>query len=140
MIARAQHRFARISARKARLVIDLIRGLPVSKAFNVLMLTDKRASGMIAKVLRSAWANAHQQDAHADEDTVRVAEARVDGGPMFKRIHPRAMGRAVRIRKRTSHITVVVAEKQPKSAAPKAERPNANANAEQNQEAQKKEG
>ncbi|HUW30622.1 MAG TPA: 50S ribosomal protein L22 [Planctomycetota bacterium] len=110
MIATAQHRFARISARKARLVIDLIRGLPVSKALNVLTLTDKRASGMISKVLRSALANARQQDAHADEDAVRVAEARVDGGPMFKRIRARAMGRAVRIRRRTSHITIVLSD------------------------------
>ena len=110
MIATAQHRFARISARKARLVVDLVRGLPVSKALNVLKLTPKRAAGMVDKVVKSAWANANQLDPHADEDTYRITEVRVDGGPMFKRIRARAMGRAVRIRKRTSHITVVVSD------------------------------
>ena len=110
MEARAEHRYARISARKARLVVDLIRGLPVKRAFGVLMVTNKRASGMINKVLRSAWANAHQLDPHADEDAFRVAEVRVDGGPMFKRIRARAMGRAVKIKKRTSHITIVVSD------------------------------
>ena len=117
MIARAQHRFARISARKARLVIDLIRGLPVSRAFNVLTMTDKRAAGMIGKVLRSAWANAHQQDPHAEEDKVRVAEAKIDGGPMLKRIRARAMGRAVRIRRRSSHITIVLSDEAKHGAA-----------------------
>jgi len=110
MISRAEHRYARISARKARLVADLIRGLPLNRALNVLTLTNKRAAGMFDKVVRSAWANAHQQDPHADEDTFRVAECRVDGGPMFKRIQARAMGRAVRIKKRTSHIVVVLSD------------------------------
>ena len=110
MEARAEHRYARISARKARLVVDLIRGLPVKHAFNVLAVTNKRASSMVNKVLRSAWANAHQQDPHADEDTFRVAEVRVDGGPMFKRIRARAMGRACRVRKRTAHITIIVSD------------------------------
>ena len=110
MIATAQHKFARISARKARLVVDLIRGLPVERALNVLDFTDKHAASMVKKVLRSAWANASQLDPHADESAFRVSEVRVDGGPMFKRIRARAMGRAVRIRKRTSHITIVVSD------------------------------
>jgi len=111
MEARAQHKFARISARKARLVADLVRGLPVNKAMNVLTVTNKRAAAMIDKVVRSAWANLQQEFAHADEKDFRVSEIKVDGGPMFKRIRPRAMGRAVRIRKRTSHITVVVSDR-----------------------------
>jgi len=110
MKARAEHRFARISARKARLVAGLLRGLPVNQAMDVLMLTNKRGASLIDKVLRSAWANASQQDPHADEETYRVAEVRIDGGPMFKRIRPRAMGRAARIRKRTSHITIVISD------------------------------
>jgi len=110
MIATAQHRFARISARKARLVVDLVRGLPVSQALNVLKLTPKRAAGMVDKVVKSAWANANQLDPHADEDAYRVKEVRVDGGLMMKRIRARSMGRAVRIRRRTSHITVVVSD------------------------------
>jgi len=108
MKARAQHRFARISPRKARLVGDLVRGLPVNRALGVLAVTNKRAASIIDKVVRSAWANVNQADPRADEEAFRVSEVRVDGGPMIKRIRPRAMGRAVRIRKRTSHITVVV--------------------------------
>jgi large subunit ribosomal protein L22 len=110
MLAKAQHRFARISPRKARLVGDLVRGLRVNEALGVLSLTNKRAAAIIDKVVRSAWANVNQADPHADEESYRVSEVRVDGGPMSKRIRPRAMGRAVRIRKRTSHITVVVSD------------------------------
>jgi len=110
MIAKAQHRFARISARKARLVGDLVRNLRVNEALGVLAVTNKRAATIIDKVVRSAWSNANQLDPHADEENFRVSEVRIDGGPMIKRIRPRAMGRAVRIRKRTSHITVVVSD------------------------------
>jgi len=110
MIATAQHKYAPISPRKARLVGDLIRGLPVNQALGVLALTNKRAATIIDKVVRSAWANANQADSHADEETYRVSELRVDCGPMFKRIRPRAMGRAVRIRRRSSHITVVLSD------------------------------
>ena len=104
----AKHKFARISATKARPVINLIRGLSVDEALGVLSLTNRRAATMIDKVLRSAWANVIQVDPQADEEDYRVSETRIDGGPMYKRIRPRAMGRAVRVRKRTSHITVVL--------------------------------
>ena len=110
MIARARHRFAPISARKARLVGDLIRGLPVTQALGVLALTNKRAATVVDKVVRSAWANANQADPHADEEAYRISELRIDGGPMFKKIRPRAMGRAVRIRRRSSHITVILSD------------------------------
>jgi len=89
---------------------DLIRGLPVNEALGVLALTNKRAAAVIDKVVRSAWANANQSDPRADEEAYRVSELRIDGGPMLKRIRPRAMGRAVRIRKRTCHITIVVSD------------------------------
>jgi large subunit ribosomal protein L22 len=108
MTGTAQHKFARISATKARPVANLIRGLTVDQALGVLALTNKRAATMIDKVLRSAWANVHQVDSRADSEDYRVSELRIDGGPMFKRIRPRAMGRAVRIRKRTSHISLVL--------------------------------
>jgi large subunit ribosomal protein L22 len=106
---RAKHRYARLSARKARLVVDLIRGLPVNKAQDVLRFTRKRAAPMIAKVLASAIANANEQE--ADVRRLVVVEARVDEGPFFRRFRPKDRGRAHEILKRTSHLTVVVQER-----------------------------
>lgn len=100
------HRFARISPRKARLIADLIRGLDVQDAVNVLKFTPNRAASMVSKVLTSAIASANE--AEADVEMLFVSEARVDEGPTMKRWHPKDRGRAHPIMKRTSHITVGV--------------------------------
>lgn len=105
----SKHRYARISARKARLIVDMIRGRQVQDALNVLKFTHNRAAGMISKVLTSAIANANE--AEADVETLVVAEARVDEGPTMKRWHAKDRGRAHPIMKRTSHIIVTVEEK-----------------------------
>ncbi|WP_406665765.1 50S ribosomal protein L22 [Gallaecimonas sp. GXIMD1310] len=110
MEAIAKHRFARTSAQKARLVADQVRGLPVAKAIDVLTFSDKKAAGLVKKVLDSAIANA-EHNLGLDIDELQVAKIFVDEGPTMKRIMPRAKGRADRILKRTSHITVVVAER-----------------------------
>ncbi|SIR29068.1 LSU ribosomal protein L22P [Aeromonas sp. RU39B] len=109
MEAIAKHRFARTSAQKARLVADQVRGLPVDKALNILAFSPKKAAVLVKKVLESAIANAEHNEG-ADIDALRVATIMVDEGPSMKRIRPRAKGRADRILKRTSHITVVVSD------------------------------
>lgn len=106
----AKTRFVRISAQKARLVADMIRGRPVDEALNVLDYTPKKAARIIAKTLRSAVANAEDQQ-NVDVDDLYVKRAFVDEGPTQRRILPRAHGRASRILKRSSHITVIVDEK-----------------------------
>ena len=106
----AHLRFARISPQKCRLVADQIRGLPVDKALNILAFSPKKAAEMLKKVLESAIANAEHNDG-ADVDDLHVTRVFVDQGPTMKRIMPRAKGRANRILKRTSHITVAVGEK-----------------------------
>lgn len=105
----AKLRMARISAQKARLVADQIRGLPVERALNELSFSNKRASGIVRKVLESAIANAEHNEG-ADIDELRVSAISVDEGPTMKRIQARAKGRANRILKRTSHINVSVAD------------------------------
>ncbi len=109
MQAAAKLTGARISAQKARLVADQVRGLPVAKALDVLAFSNKKASGLIRKVLESAIANA-ENNAGADIDELKVARICVDEGPTLKRIRARAKGRAARILKRSSHISVTVAE------------------------------
>lgn len=109
MQAVAKHRYARISAQKGRLVADQIRGLPVEQALNLLTFSNKKAAELIKKVLDSAIANAENNEG-ADIDELKVAAICVDEGPTMKRIQPRAKGRANRIMKRTSHITVTVAD------------------------------
>lgn len=106
---RAVHRFARISPRKIRLVIDLIRGRRVSEAQDILRFTRKRGSQMILKVLNSAVANANENE--ADVRKLWVADARVDEGPFFRRWRPKDRGRAHEILKRMSHIIVAVEER-----------------------------
>ncbi|NKF52005.1 50S ribosomal protein L22 [Shewanella sp. WXL01] len=106
----AKHRFARTSAQKARLVADQIRGLPVSKALEILTFSPKKAAVLVKKVLDSAIANAEHNEG-ADIDELKVGKVFVDEGPTMKRIMPRAKGRADRIMKRTSHITVVVSDR-----------------------------
>ena len=106
----AKHRYARISPRKVRLLVDLVRGRDVQDAMNVLQFSPHRAAGMISKVLWSAISNA--KEAEADENRLYIIEARVDEGPTIKRFHPKDRGRAHSILKRTSHITVVVEQEQ----------------------------
>ncbi len=110
MEARAVARYVRISPYKARPVIDLIRGKDVQEALQILEFTPKKAARLIKKVLESAIANA-EHNYNMDPDRLYVKRAYVDEGPRLKRIWPRAWGRASRILKRTSHITVVVEEK-----------------------------
>ncbi len=107
---RAIHRFARISDRKARRVVDLIRGMPCDAAVELLRFTPQRGAAFVRKVLESAMANANEQE--ADMRRLYVAEARVDPGPIIKRWRPKDRGRAHPIRKRTSHITIVVDERE----------------------------
>jgi large subunit ribosomal protein L22 len=107
----ASHRYARISARKARLVIDLIRGVPVEKALRKLQFCQRRAAPMIHKVVRSALANATQESGAEVEELV-VWRAFVDEGPTLKRWRPRAMGRAYPRLGRTCHLSVVLKKAQ----------------------------
>ena len=110
MKVRAQAKYIRQSPYKVRRVLDLVRGLPVHEAEHILALTQRRAAEPVGKVLRSAVANAEHNFA-LDADELIVAEAYADEGPTLKRFRPRARGRATRIRKRTSHITIVVADR-----------------------------
>jgi large subunit ribosomal protein L22 len=109
MMTRAHARFIRQSPYKVRLVLDLVRGLPVNDARVVLEHTNRRAADPIRKCLDSAVSNAEHNLA-LDADELVVAEAFADEGPTLKRWRPRARGRATRIRKRTSHITIAVAD------------------------------
>lgn len=108
--ARATAKTVRIAARKARLVIDLIRGKSVAEASAILKFTPRGASPVIEKVLNSAIANA-ENNFDLDAENLVVTEAYVNEGPTLKRFRPRAKGSASPINKRTSHITVVVSEK-----------------------------
>jgi len=110
MEARATSRFIRLSAQKARLVVGLIRGKPVEAALGILEYTPKRGAKVVAKTLRSAVANA-ESGQRVDVDALFVKRAFVDEGPTMKRFLTRAHGRATKIFKRTSHITVVVDER-----------------------------
>ncbi|MFZ5594544.1 MAG: 50S ribosomal protein L22 [Pseudomonadota bacterium] len=106
----AKLKYARISAQKGRLVADQIRGMPVENALKLLTFSQKKAASLVKKVLESAIANAEHNDG-ADIDALKVSMVCVDEGPSHKRMHARAKGRGSRILKRTSHITVAVAEK-----------------------------
>ena len=105
----AKHRYARISAQKARLVADQVRGLPVDRALTLLKFSNKKAAVLVRQVLESAIANAEHNDG-ADIDELKVSSIYVDQGPSMKRMRARAKGRGNRILKRTSHITVTVAD------------------------------
>ena len=109
---RAQVRFVRVSAYKAREVLDLIRGLHVADADQVLAFTERDVARVVRKALASAVANAQNNDSH-DPDTLKVVACYADEGPTLKRWRPRARGRATRIRKRTCHITVIVGRYSP---------------------------
>ena len=109
MQATAKLRYAILSPQKARLVADQIRGLPVDRAVDVLTFSNKKAAGVIKKVLESAVANAEHNEG-ADIDELRVSAICVDEGATYKRLRARARGRANRILKRSSHITVTVSD------------------------------
>ncbi|MBP3336854.1 MAG: 50S ribosomal protein L22 [Clostridia bacterium] len=111
MEARATLSYARISSRKAKIVLDLIRNKPVGEAMGIIKNTPKAASELLEKLLASAIANA-ENNHHMDVNSLYVAECFANQGPTLKRIRPRAQGRAFRIRKRTSHITLVLKEKE----------------------------
>jgi len=109
MRAHATARYIRQSPYKVRVVLDLVRGLPVDEARTVLQFSDRRAADPVLKVLDSAVANA-DNNLSLDQEELVVAEAFANEGPTLKRWRPRARGRATRIRKRTSHITIVVSD------------------------------
>ncbi len=109
MEVQAKLRYSRISPQKARLVADQVRGLQVDKALEVLEFSSKKAAAILKKILESAIANAEHNEG-ADIDELKVTRVMVDQGPTLKRIRPRAKGRANRILKRTSHITLAVGD------------------------------
>ena len=109
MEASAKLRFVRLSPQKARLVADQIRGLPVERAVDLLTFSDKKAAGVLKKVLESAIANAEHNEG-ADIDELHVQRVLVDQGPTYKRYKARARGRVNHIMKRTSHITLTVSD------------------------------
>ena len=110
MEAVAKTRFLRVSPTKVRLVIDQIRGLDVESALQTLQYSKKRVAKNVREALKAAIANAENNQG-MDVDTLYVSRAMVDSGPMYKRIRPRARGRASRILKRTSHVTLAVRAK-----------------------------
>ena len=105
-VSSAKLRYVRVSPQKARLVADMVRGQDVDDALKVLKFTHKRTAPMISKLIASAMANATVKDPGVDVDALYVKTIQVDGGPVLRRFLPRAQGRATRILKRTSHITV----------------------------------
>ncbi len=109
MEAKAVAKYIRVSPRKTRLVAENIKGKGVEDALNILRFTPKKPAQILSKVLYSAISNAEQMPG-VDVDSLIVEAVMVNEGPTWKRIQPRAMGRAYRIRKRTSHITIVVKE------------------------------
>jgi large subunit ribosomal protein L22 len=140
MITSARARFVRVSARKARLVLDQIRGKSVGDALATLEYTPRAAARLVEKVLRSAVANAEHNHQVRNLDDLRVVQAIADGGPSMKRVQPRAMGRAFFIRHRTSHLTIGVSDEagrtglhapasRPSAAAAAAARPSEGAKA-----------
>ena len=111
MAVKSIGRYVKVSPRKARLVIDMIRGRYVYEALDILRNSPKAVAKTIERIVNVALANAEDSEEIADIDTLIIKEAFVDQGPTMKRFRPRAMGRATRIRKRTSHITVILDEK-----------------------------
>ena len=107
----AKHRFARIAPRKARLLMNLVRGRDVDDAITILKFAKQRASGMVEKVIRSAVANANEQEVTTGRNALYVAKAWVDPGPTIKRFQPKDRGKAYSIKKRTSHLVVTIDER-----------------------------
>src|SRR4051794_14493962 len=114
----SKHRFARIAPRKARLVMDLIRGRDVDDALAMLRFSKKRASTFVEKVIRSAVANANEQETAPIRNTLFVAKAWADPGPIIKRFQPKDRGKAYPINKRTSHLVVTIDERGEGQSAP----------------------
>ncbi|MGA2119790.1 MAG: 50S ribosomal protein L22 [Bryobacteraceae bacterium] len=112
MEAKAEARYIRISAQKARLVVDLIRGQQAGAALNTLRATNKRIAPTVEKVLKSAIANAQNLNEDVDVDELYVSEAYVNEGPRMKRVRPAPMGRAYRYQRRMAHIVIRVADKE----------------------------
>jgi len=112
MTARAEGRYIRVSPQKARLVVDMIRGLNAGMAITTLRSANKRIAPTLEKVLKSAIANAKDRSTDVDVDSLYVSEAYVNEGPRMKRIRPAPMGRAYRYQRRMAHIVITVAEKQ----------------------------
>jgi large subunit ribosomal protein L22 len=110
MEASAKLRYARLSPRKTRLVVDMVRGKGVQEALNILRFSPQKAAGIVGTLVSSAVANAEQKGV-SDVDRLYVKSIQVDQGPVLRRFMPRAQGRATKIRKPTSHITVVLDEK-----------------------------
>jgi large subunit ribosomal protein L22 len=110
MQVKAEARYVRVSAQKARLVVDLIRGRKAGEAITILRTTNKRISPAVEKVLRSAIANAEDRFTDVDVDSLMVTEAYVNEGPRQKRVRPAPMGRAYRYQRRTAHIVVKVGD------------------------------
>lgn len=108
---RAEGRFIRLSSKKGRIIAEKIRGLGIQEAINLLSYSPKAASKLILKVLKSAIANAEENPNFKDTEKLYIKNVFVNQGPTLKRFQPRAMGRAYRIRKRTSHITVILSDK-----------------------------
>jgi large subunit ribosomal protein L22 len=108
----SKHRFARIAPRKARLIMDLVRGRDVDDALAILRFSKQRASGMVEKVIRSAVANANENEDAPPRNTLYVAKAWVDPGPIIKRFQPKDRGKAYSIHKRTSHLVVTLDERE----------------------------
>lgn len=110
MEVKATLRYARVGAQKARLVADLIRGQNVNLALKTLKFLDKKTSGMMTKLIKSAVANAEQKKV-ANVDNLYIKTLYVDAGPVIKRFTPKAQGRATEVRKKTSHINLVLDER-----------------------------
>ena len=110
MITMAKARYIRVSAGKARLVADIVRGKYVDDAISILKFTNKKAAILIAKVLTSAVANAEENHKVRDTGSLKIMSIMIDGGPTLKRFRPRAYGRSSKIRKKTSHITIVLSD------------------------------
>jgi large subunit ribosomal protein L22 len=115
VLSKAEARYMHVSAQKARLVVDLIRGRQAGEAINILGSVNKRIAPAVEQVLRSAIANAENKSDDVDVDRLFVAEAYVNEGPRQKRIRPAPMGRAYRYQRRTSHIVVKLGEREPET-------------------------
>jgi large subunit ribosomal protein L22 len=112
MRTKATARYIRVPASKARLVLDLVRGKSAGEALSILQVTPRAAARLAEKVLRSAIANAEHNHQVRTLDDLRIVKAYADGGPVMKRVQPRAMGRAFSIRHRTSHLTIVLSDEE----------------------------
>jgi len=112
MDAIAKKRFIRQSATKIRFVLKTVKGYSVNAAINKLTLTNKKASKYIVEVLKASISNMMSKDAQTNSDELVIKEAYVDEGPVMKRFRPAAMGRATAIRKRTSHLTIIISNKE----------------------------